>query len=70
MNILFLSCGRSTYFLKELHKWKQKKKKKLKIVTADSTNLPTYLNYTYKNYFVKKTKDLKYLGQILNIIKI
>ena len=49
MNILFLSCGRSTYFLKELHKWKQKKKKKLKIVTADSTNLPTYLNYTYKN---------------------
>lgn len=70
MNILFLSCGRSTYFLKELHKWKRKKKKKLKIVTADSTNLPTYLNYTYKNYLVKKTKDLKYLGQILKIIKL
>ena len=69
MNILLLSCGRSSYFLKELFNWKIIKKKKLCIITADNTSLPTYLKYTNKNYLVKKTSDKKYLNQILKIIK-
>ncbi len=69
MNVLFLSCGRSTYFLKELYKWKKKTKKRLKIITADNTSLPTYLDFTDKNYLVEKTIDKKYLSQILKIIQ-
>ncbi len=68
MNILFLSCGRSTYFLKELYNWKKIKKKKLRVITSDTTSLPTYLKFTDKNYLVKKTTDKKYLKQILKII--